>query len=448
MKGEDLEVPCLVHRPSSYSSSSTSQRSGSTISMAESIRSRVSSVSIGRLSGPNDNELMASFEQASQTELPQSMFANSTGIDATQGHETDSSDGKPTKLLTFGSLALAQGDEMKQSPSFVRRTRSLAQREPIDQIELHHGDSKQRKTSRKQSQARGIPFDSNSLVESNSLENATPVAISVSRPCLLKLMSNFTADRGPSLVGVQLQPNATSASESTGALTSPLTVNANNSVEKKTECEHSVQPPCGSRSCSQMQTQLKCQPVTINRQQSPKIDVQPATFPSDNSCVSGSDRIHRLAETSLEMANSIVRSQSSLTDSLTGITEGTFCPIDNARPSKPPRLPISSSVFDIISGLIRMARFMGNLNCLLTPKPSSHNQNQSTSLADESPISYFERSYTSTKYEHSFLEHNYDIEDVLRDKLVEVYLSDYISISINKLLFFVAVVKLCSYRLR
>lgn len=405
VRGEDLDVSCLVDGTSSIDGSISSQQSS--ISLVESIQSRLSSKPRSREPSVKDDELMASLEQASALGLAESFLTSS--MDPEQGTGRHSVDGKPSKVLTFGSVSASQDNGQEQSPGFVRRTRSLVDRGVTERKEVQYGGSKRRRR-RRHAQVEGSSQPVDIAVEKDALENATPIAICVRRPSVLQTMSNYALNRTPSPLK-QGRPNTVVGCESTGR-TRPITiVTAEESLEKQVRNASFKRVSCDQPDPT---SEFTVDALMPGREQLCELDSSTAAALCDDArsesitdTLDGSQSL----EPSPEM-NAAMRS-CDLTDSFAGITEGIFCPIDNARPSKPPLLPVSSSVVDIVTALKRLARFTGTLNHILRPRLSG-GSGRISGLTDESQAGFSDCGRSSTE---SFLAE--DLDDTLRDKLGE-----------------------------
>ena len=420
--GENSENSSLNCGPSSVDSSVAGQQSSSSVSLVESIQSRLSSISKSRQPGPNNDKLIASLEQASELHVADSFSIGIMNMETKQGSNSPSE--KPSRLLTFGS-SHENKMQVQQTPSFMRHMQSLVGSIAHDRKEVCNDASKQKKQkSRRCADSEEGLQPVHFMRERDGLQNATPVAINIQRPSVLRTMASSTFfSHSPSPVK-QLQPNAVTGSESLGKVR-PVAMPTKECLQRNSDYQLSRSGTIRPASCDWTHPRLQSASIAINheREQSPKLHI-PA-----NQGMGGKGQFRPVSDSvdSCQLteptgtAVSPKQLQLELTDSLSGITEGTFCAIDQAKPNKPPLLPVSSSVIDIMTALIRLARFTETINHVLKPLQGR----QASGLSDNT--SHFgQNSAESVASVEGF-------DDKLRDKLTEAsYSLGHVSLLLSK----------------
>jgi hypothetical protein len=290
-------------------SSVSSHWSSSSVSVVESIQSRLSSISRPRLSGLNDDKLIASLEQSSELHIADSFSIGTINMET--NHTNSFHSEKPSRLLAFGSSHENEMQMRQQSPSFMQRMQYSVGIRVHDREEVCNNAGKQRKQEslRPMNSEEGVQ-SVHFIGERDGLQNATPVAINIQRPSVLRTLASSTLfSRSPSLVK-QSKPQNVADGELLDRAR-PIAMATKECLQRN--CDHQLRPA----------------PKTASPKQS-KVEV---------------------------------------TDNWSEITENTstFCAINQAKPSKPPLLPVSSSVIDIMTALIRLARFTETMNHVMKP---------------------------------------------------------------------------------
>jgi hypothetical protein len=308
-------------------SSVSSHWSSSSVSVVESIQSRLSSISRPRLSGLNDDKLIASLEQSSELHIADSFSIGTINMET--NHTNSFHSEKPSRLLAFGSSHENEMQMRQQSPSFMQRMQYSVGIRVHDREEVCNNAGKQRKQEslRPMNSEEGVQ-SVHFIGERDGLQNATPVAINIQRPSVLRTLASSTLfSRSPSLVK-QSKPQNVADGELLDRAR-PIAMATKECLQRN--CDHQLRPGmCNKESVSG--SVGSCH-FTAPKTASPK------------------------------------QSKVEVTDNWSEITENTstFCAINQAKPSKPPLLPVSSSVIDIMTALIRLARFTETMNHVMKP---------------------------------------------------------------------------------